>query len=160
MITATLPTSKQVLGYCALGVLRKYGFAAGLSDLAVLLGGTLGNADDQTPDGRRAGYTWTSSRDNELAIECVGPRGTMVPYYPCKRDFSVRPVLPALTTEQILPTCPRNKVGNITQFQWGEYPQTDCTDILGADANRATPTGQFYTFDQNNPLDCDNPFHP
>jgi hypothetical protein len=67
-IQATFLTEQQIWGddrgNGQLQVMKSYGTKAGMSDLAIVLGGLMGNGANKTKDGQRSGIVWSASSDD------------------------------------------------------------------------------------------------
>lgn len=54
-------TEEEIWGDSALKVIKDYGPKAGLTDLAIILGGMMGGSGYETDDGEPSGYVWSAS---------------------------------------------------------------------------------------------------
>ncbi len=181
---ATLLNSTQALGNDGyyrtegqlLQIFKDYGTRAGLSDLAIFLGGALclpHNNPATTIDGKRSGFIYTSSSPAaEFPFSPAGDVTLVSPYgkegrtVPQTRDSGIRPALPPEVTSFITPDKEKkhHKKESLRVVEYGEYPQTIASDSgdLECEFQKKpfTKTGKQYTFDSEAVDAYDKPFNP
>lgn len=165
-IKATLLTKPQIWGDAEgndqLEVMKDFGTAAGMSDLAILQGGLVLNTS-RTPDCQRTGYYWSASSDGDGYVRHVHGGGDRYIFYPYKRLVGARPALPSSVTSAIEASgasLPRKTIcdGKVEVVEYGEYPQKIADDeaakalnALTAEELKAAETGKTYTLDVEKP---------
>lgn len=175
----TLMTDKQICGdnqgKGQLQVMKAYGRATSMSDLAVVMGGSLSdcevihNREDGAIRNRRAGYVWSASSDEYGYVRTVDGKGHWSGSYchPHGRTGGVRPVLPSSVTSSIglSKAKPSRKISGVDVVEYGEYPQTIASREVSEKLKKAftkkelQATGKKYTFDGvENEDDYNTPF--
>jgi hypothetical protein len=132
---ATLLTNREVWGddqgRGQLQVMKVYGTKTGMSDLAVLLGGTVSSSNTTTSDGQRSAYVWSASSSVDGYVRAVYENGDRSSYNPHKRFCGARPALPSSVASSIglSEAKPSRKISGVANteieiVEYGEYPQT------------------------------------
>jgi len=151
----TLLTAKQIWGDDALDVIKKYGIGCSPTDLAVLLGGSLGMGTTVTPDLDITGSVWTRSQEfiTGYAV-CTNPLNHQSSTSTSQQYLSVRPVLSPSEAQKLEPTQRMKGVNGLDIVTWGEYPQTVVSRAVADALENAfkeetlLTTGKKYTFDE------------
>lgn len=157
----TLLTEEQIWGDengdGQLEVIKKYGTAATLTDLAILLGGSMttkGTRDGRTSEGDLGcSYYTTSPYEGDHAVCTVSIDGAKNACIPSTYYDSVRPVLPPVDTANLLSMSQRKGINDVDIVEYGSYPQTvadkETADKLEAalKEEKLSTTGKTYMFD-------------
>ena len=166
---ATFLTEKQIWGddrgNGQLQVMKGYGTKTGMSDLAIVLGGLMGNGA-KTSDNQRSGYVWSASSDDFGYVRTVHDDGDGYSLVPRERLVGARPALPSSVTSSIKPSEARltKKIGEVQVVEYGEYPQTIAPENVTKELEQAFSRGQLgttgkkYTFDGEKHDAYDKPF--
>jgi len=147
-----------------LQVMKGYGTKAGMSDLAIALGGLVRN--DKTSDGQRSGPVWSASSDDDGNVRTVHYGGDRVIYGPDNRVLAARPALPSSVTSPIRTSVASSSKKNsgVDVVEYGEYPQTIAPEAVNKaleqafKAGKLQATGKKYTFDSEGLYAYDQPF--
>lgn len=166
----TLLSEEQIWGETQLGVMRRYGTKASITDLCVLTGCFCFNLPKASPSTAfkigienlslkgRTSFFWTRSDDNDNDVRVVNEEGNRASRYRYKRNAVVRPVLQSYAIfSQISPNRVRGDNGT-EEVEYGEYPQyaadSRMQNILESEYleynsghSRLNKTGRNYTFD-------------
>jgi hypothetical protein len=139
-----------------LQVMVDYGTKTGMSDLAIVLGGLMGE-NTETSDNQRSGYVWSASSDGGGGVRDVRGDGDRGDCGPGRRLVGARPALPSSVTSSIkLSGAQLSKKicnGKVEVWEYGEYPQTIAADNVNSELEQAfeartlKETGKKYTFD-------------
>ncbi|NBX03709.1 MAG: hypothetical protein EBR02_06590 [Alphaproteobacteria bacterium] len=173
-ITPTFLTERQIWcddqGNGQLQVMKDYGTKAGMSDLAVVLGGAV-SSTDKANDGQRSGYLWSASSIGAGNVRTVNSLGVQSSYVPIRRDDGARPALPSSVASTIKASeaKPSRKIlgeanTEIEIVEYGEYPQSIAPEAVSVDLEKAfkerklQKTGKKYTFDGEKSDAYDKPF--
>jgi len=157
----TFLTDEQIWGVAGghgqLQVMKNYGTPAALSDLAIILGGVMGDIN-KTSDNQLSGLVWSASSFEKRHVISVHTDGHSGGNTPRVRASSARPVLPSSVASSISlgeakamkPICD----GKVEVWQYGEYPQaiaarnvSDALNLLTEKELAKKTTGKEYTFD-------------
>ncbi|MDX2073797.1 MAG: hypothetical protein SFX19_05460 [Alphaproteobacteria bacterium] len=161
----TFLTEEQIWGDKALQLMKDYGTKAGMSDLAIVLGGPVSNSN-KTSDNQLSGYLWSASSDGDGYVRGVHVVGVRGHYYPGKRLLGARPALPSSVASSIKPSEARltRKISGVQVVEYGEYPQTIAEETVTRELEQAfskgqlQKTGKTYTFDSEKRDAYDKPF--
>jgi len=162
----TLLTQDQIWGDKALGVMKKYGTATGMTDLAIAQGALMGSSS-RTSDGLRSGVIWSASPNDFGGVRVVYYDGVRSYRDPNGRNAGLRPALPPSLTSLIRPSEARTtrKIGNINIAEFGSIHGVMAPENISQELgktlsnNELIPTG-VYTFDGEKIDAYDKPFKP
>ncbi len=143
-----------------LKAIKSYGIKAGLSDLAIVLGGYFAE-NEKTKDGKPAAQYWTATSrsmpnqrfsDNlcHLAVKYDDKRHQIYDVH--SRHFSARPTLynPIIPLNELKI---KGKIDDVEVVEYGEYPQSIAGEAISKKLSKAfqnntlSVTGKKYTFD-------------
>ncbi|NBX04199.1 MAG: hypothetical protein EBR02_09135 [Alphaproteobacteria bacterium] len=132
--------------------MQVFGTATEMSDLAIVLGGSMVGEPTQpnlTSEGKRAGSVWLASEGKDAMAGMVFPNGCAYYAQPSNRHYGVRPALPPAFTKSITVNQSRSTealargeacfqkrlkslggMGRINIIEYGEYPQAIAGDYL------------------------------
>ena len=137
----------------ALEVIKAYGTAVGISDVAIALGTGCGGTKDIA--GVTSGCVWLAS--SSFKHVCTVYKGSKYSHIPNKREIAGRPAMLASVTSKIRPdnvrtlTLPNGMTVQICEY--GAYPQTVAPKDVSQELevqyqkNALKTTGKTYTFD-------------
>jgi len=171
-IEITLLSEEEIWGIWGnrqLDVLKKYGTASAITDLAILTGAWVSDVykspDDNSLKGR-AGYCFTRSSDDHRDVCSVNDNGSRTSSFRYSRSGTVRPaLLSSRVFSQIFPNASEGYNG-VEEVEYGEYPQyapdarTQKTLEDEYKRGRLQTTGRDYTFDKTKYDDCSQYFQP
>ena len=132
MADFTLLTYDQCFGKNKLGILKKRGVKAEVTDFAIL-SGALFDAENMDGIYKRNGFYWTSTRNssNTYVVKPDGEDWNVSIYWEYS-DLAIRPVLPFSSIDNI----PSNGVSKrledgILEIEFGYYPQQEVNENMG-----------------------------
>ena len=153
----TFLREEDIWGDNALEVIKAYGTAVGISDVAIALGTMMGSGT-QNSAGVASGLAWSASSNIYGHVRSVDSYGDKdYSFHPDNRKAAGCPALPFSTTSKIRPDNVRamrlanNKTVQICEY--GFYPQTVAPKSVSQELeaqyqkNALKTTGKTYTFD-------------
>ena len=165
MSNFTFLTEEQCFGSDKLDIFEKRGIKAAVTDFSMLLGGTVGKAEnkdehidtDSSLEGR-TGYYWTKSNTVNTRVNLVCANGNRDDEVAVLRICGARPMLPFSSISRI----PTNGVrgsrakDGILEVEYGHYPQKAVSEDMQRILEKAykkgklSRTGNTYTTDSIN----------
>ena len=152
----TFLREEDIWGDNALEVIKAYGTAVGISDVAIALGTMMGSGTKNSA-GVASGVVWSASSVDYEDVRTVGYSGVKVTMDPDMRKAAGCPALPFSATSLIRPDNAKtmrlanNKTVQICEY--GAYPQTVAPKSVSQELeaqyqkNALKTTGKNYTFD-------------
>ena len=152
----TFLREEDIWGDNALEVIKAYGTAVGISDVAIALGTCMGSGTKNSA-GVASGLAWSASSNKNGNVRTVTFDGDKYNIDPIERRAAVCPALPFSATSLIRPNnvrAMRLANGKTVQIcEYGAYPQTVAPKSISQELeaqyqkNALKTTGKNYTFD-------------
>ena len=152
----TFLREEDIWGDNALEVIKAYGTAVGISDVAIALGTMMGSGTKNSA-GVASGVVWSMSPYEYEDVRTINSHGDKNCDNPSERRVAGCPALPFSTTSKIRPDnvgAMRLANGKAVQIcEYGVYPQTVAPKSVSQELeaqyqkNALKTTGKTYTFD-------------
>lgn len=150
-----------------LDITKKSGVACAVTDFCILLGAFVSEYYTSKGDALtdRTGFWWTRSVGHEGSVRVTSALGAMCAKKSSERSVAVRPCIPLTGIPDELVKS-SGDVSEITEIQYGTYPQAAAPTLMAADLERLmsegrlNKTGKAYTIDSRRYNDSEKGFLP